>query len=57
MFVLLFKGHNGHNVHIAQEYIEGSLESGGKVEKGKVPWRHLLTSVPLWGCVLGKDIV
>ena len=37
-----------------QEYIEGSLESGGKVEAGKVPWRHLLTSVPLWGCVLGK---
>jgi len=36
-----------------KEYIEGSLESGGKVEKGKVPWRHLLTSVPLWGCVLG----
>ena len=22
-----------------------------------MPWRHLLTSVPLWGCVLGKDMV
>ena len=39
-----------------QEYIEKSLEGGGKVERGKVPWRHLLTSIPLWGCVLGLSV-
>ena len=40
-----------------QEYIEKSLEGGGKVEPGRVPWRHLLTSIPLWGCVLGLSMV
>ena len=39
-----------------QEYIEKSLEGGGKVESGRVPWRHLLTSIPLWGCVLGLSM-
>ena len=36
-----------------REYIQSSLGQEGPTKRGAVPWRALLTSVPLWGCVLG----
>ena len=42
--------------HISREerhYIETSLGQEGERKRPAVPWRSLLTSVPLWGCVLG----
>ena len=46
----------GQHPHISPEerlYIQTSLGQEGERERPAVPWRSLLTSVPLWGCVLG----
>ena len=42
--------------HISTEersHLEASLGGQGGGRGGATPWRGLLTSVPLWGCVLG----